>query len=318
MVQAPQVFYNAGAFDDDGMTGEQGVLFNVQLPALQEAGADVRWCGSTALLRVDAVSEVGGFSAGTVREDLDTTIDLLSSGWRTVYHHQTVAVGLAPTSPAAYLSQQRRRALGGLQVLTRHRLWRKSAVPGLSTTNRLMLLCAAGEGLRGLATTLAFMIPVLVLLSGATTTTAHPFEILAAFAVMWAVRLWGARLLLRRQIQWKTSLALSILRIPVGLASLRWLLRRDDVPLRRDAQGRLALAASVAGSRPASSWRPRCSSPWWPTRWWARPDSCRGRRTWRRPSLLTSGLSPGSVSWSSEVSGSSRPTSRRRGATPPA
>lgn len=230
VVQAPQVFYNAGAFDDDGMTGEQGVLFNVQLPALQEAGADVRWCGSTALLRVDAVSEVGGFSAGTVREDLDTTIDLLSSGWRTVYHHQTVAVGLAPTSPAAYLSQQHRRALGGLQVLTRHRLWRKSAVPGLSTTNRLMLLCAAGEGLRGLATTLAFMIPVLVLLSGATTTTAHPFEILTAFAVMWAVRLWGARLLLRRQVQWRTSLALSILRIPVGIASLRWLLRRDDVP----------------------------------------------------------------------------------------
>jgi cellulose synthase (UDP-forming) len=230
VVQGPQVFYNAGAFDDDGMTGEQGVLFNVQLPAQQEAGADVRWCGSTALLRVDAVSEVGGFSAGTVREDLDTTVGLLSSGWRTVYHLQTVAVGLAPASPSAYLSRQRRRALGGLQVLTRHRLWRRKSLPGLSTTNRLMLLFAAGEGLRGLATVFAFAIPVVVLLSGATTTTAHPFAILAAFAAMWVVRLWGARLLLRRQIQWKTSLALSILRIPVGLASLRWLLRRDAVP----------------------------------------------------------------------------------------
>jgi cellulose synthase (UDP-forming) len=230
VVQAPQVSYNAGAFDDDGRYGEQGAFFNVRLPARQQHGADVRWCGSTALLRVDAVTAVGGFSAGTVREELDTTVNLLTNGWHTVYHHQTVAVGLAPASPAAYQLQQRRRALGELQVLTRRRLWSKKATPGLSTKNRLVLLSAAAEGLRGLATLLAFLIPVAVLLSGVTSSTAEPVAILVAFAGMWALRLWGARLLLRHQVQWRTSLALSIMRIPVALASLRWLVRRDDVP----------------------------------------------------------------------------------------
>ncbi len=229
VVQAPQVFYNSGAFDDDGMTGEQGVLYNVKLPAQQHAGADVRWCGSTALLRVDAVSGIGGFSTGTVREDLDTTISLLSSGWRTVYHHQTVALGLSPLTPSAYLVQQRRRALGALQVLTRTRLWRRRSVPGLSRVNRWTLLMAAVEGLAGLATVVAFAVPVVVVLSGAVTSTAHPLVIIAAFVAMWVVRLWGDRLLLRRQIQWKTSLALSILRIPVGLACLRWLARGGQV-----------------------------------------------------------------------------------------
>jgi cellulose synthase (UDP-forming) len=229
LVQAPQVFYNAGAFDDDGMTGEQGVFFNVTMPASQRSGADIRWCGSTALLRVDALSEIGGFAAGTVREDLHTTIELLGTGWRSIYQHQTLALGLAPATPSAYLVQQRRRALGAMQVLAQHRLWSPQRVPGLSRVNRWALLSAAGQGLAGLATLLAFVVPVLALLSGAVTSTAHPLVFIPAFVAMWAVRLWGARLLLRRQIQWRTHLALSILRIPVGLACLRWLLRRDRV-----------------------------------------------------------------------------------------
>ena len=250
VVQAPQVFYNHGAFDDDGMTGEQGVLFNVTLPAQQQAGADVRWCGSTALLRVDAVTAVGGFAAGTVREDLDTTINLLGAGWRTVYHHQTVAVGLAAATPAAYLVQQRRRALGALQVLTRTRLWRRSSVPGLTRTSWWTLLLAASEGLMGLAVVAAFVVPVAVLLSGVTTSTAHPLTIIAAFGAMWGVRLWGARLLLRRQIQWKTSLALSILRIPVGIACLRWLVRRGRVPF--DVTPKAGSHSRVRGRIPTS------------------------------------------------------------------
>ncbi len=250
VVQAPQVYYNSGAFDDDGMTGEQGVFFNVTLPAQQASGADVRWCGSTALLRVDAVSGVGGFSTGTVREDLDTTISLLSAGWRTVYHHQTVAVGLSPTTPSAYLIQQRRRALGALQVLTRSRLWRRRSVSGLSRVNRWTLLLAAAEGLLGLATVVAFAVPVVVVLSGAATSTAHPAAILGAFAAMWGVRLWGDRLLLRRQIQWKTSLALSILRIPVGLACLRWLARGGQVAF--DVTPKAGSHSRVRGRIPTS------------------------------------------------------------------
>ena len=39
LVQGPQSYYNSGAFDDDGVTGEQGMFFHVLLPARNHDGA---------------------------------------------------------------------------------------------------------------------------------------------------------------------------------------------------------------------------------------------------------------------------------------
>ncbi len=99
IVQGPQAFFNTGAFDDDGYSGEQGLFFNVLMPARQAAGVGPFWCGSTALLRVTALKDVGGVATETITEDMHTTIKLQRLGWRTVYHHQTLAVGLAPATP---------------------------------------------------------------------------------------------------------------------------------------------------------------------------------------------------------------------------
>lgn len=68
LVQGPQAFYNSGAFDDDGVTGEQGMFFNVLMPARNHAGAGPFWCGSTSLLRVKALREVGGVATETITE----------------------------------------------------------------------------------------------------------------------------------------------------------------------------------------------------------------------------------------------------------
>ena len=40
LVQGPQSYYNSGAFDDDGVTGEQGMFFHVLLPARNHEGRD--------------------------------------------------------------------------------------------------------------------------------------------------------------------------------------------------------------------------------------------------------------------------------------
>ena len=55
LVQAPQTYYNSGAFDDDGDTGEQGMFFHVLLPARNHDGAGPFWCGSTSLIRLTAL-----------------------------------------------------------------------------------------------------------------------------------------------------------------------------------------------------------------------------------------------------------------------
>ena len=77
LVQGPQTYYNSGAFDDDGVTGEQGMFFHVLLPARNHDGAGPFWCGSTSLIRADALHEIGGIATDTIVEDMHTTLHLI-------------------------------------------------------------------------------------------------------------------------------------------------------------------------------------------------------------------------------------------------
>lgn len=224
LVQGPQSFYNAGAFDDDGVNGEQGLFFNVQMAARNHAEAGPFWCGSTALVRTRALREIGGVATETIVEDMHTTLGLIRAGWRTTYHHQTLAVGLAPATAEQYLLQRRRWGLGAMQVLTREHLW--SAKRWLSWRNYYEYLSGTLWWLEGAATVLVLMVPVTLLLSGAQTSTASPAAFTAVFSAMFVLRLWGSKRLYRHQLSWTNALALRILRIPVGLACIWWLLTR--------------------------------------------------------------------------------------------
>jgi cellulose synthase (UDP-forming) len=224
LVQGPQAFYNAGAFDDDGISGEQGLFFNVLMPARNHAGAGPFWCGSTSLLRVSALRSIDGVATETITEDLHTTLKLIRKGWRTVYHHQTLAVGLAPATPDQYLLQRRRWGMGAMQILVRERLF--AAKRWLSWRNFHEYLTGTLWWLEGIATLLAFVVPIAVLASGAETSRAHPIVFAIAFSSMFTTRLWGARRLMRRQIHWPTAFALRVFRVPVGMACMWWLLTR--------------------------------------------------------------------------------------------
>jgi cellulose synthase/poly-beta-1,6-N-acetylglucosamine synthase-like glycosyltransferase len=227
LVQGPQAYYNAGAFDDDGETGEQGVFFHVLMAGRNHDGAGPFWCGSTSLIRASALREVGGIATETIVEDMHTTLRLLRRGWKTVFHHQTLAVGLAPATPEQYLLQRRRWGMGSMQVLTTERLW--AAKRWLSWRNFYEYLSGTVWWLEGVGTVLGFLIPAVILVSGATTSTAHPAVFLGAFLVMFLIRLWGVKRLFRGHLQWTTAFALRILRIPVGLSCLWWLVTRRDL-----------------------------------------------------------------------------------------
>jgi cellulose synthase/poly-beta-1,6-N-acetylglucosamine synthase-like glycosyltransferase len=227
LVQGPQAFYNQGAFDDDGFTGEQGLFFNVLMPARHHSEAGPFWCGSTSLLRVSALRQVGGVATGTITEDLHTTLNLIRAGWRTVYHHQTLAVGLAPETPAQYLVQRRRWGMGAMQILVRERLW--AAKKWMSWRNFHEYLMGTLWWLEGIATLIVFAVPAAVLLSGARTSTASPLAFTCAFLAMFSLRLWGAKRLLRKNIRWSTAFALRVMRVPVGLACAWWLVSRKNL-----------------------------------------------------------------------------------------
>jgi cellulose synthase (UDP-forming) len=224
LVQGPQEFYNAGAFDDDGVTGEQGLFFHVLMAARNHDGAGPFWCGSTSLLRTSALREAGGVATDTIVEDMHTTLHLIRRGWKTVYHHQTLAVGLAPATPEQYLLQRRRWGMGAMQVLSRERLW--AAKRWLSWRNYYEYLSGTLWWLEGVGTVAVFAVPTAILLSGAQTSTASAGAFAAVFAAMFAVRVWGLRQLFRHHLQLGPAFALRVFRVPVGLSCAWWLLTR--------------------------------------------------------------------------------------------
>jgi cellulose synthase (UDP-forming) len=227
LVQAPQSFYNGGAFDDDGVSGEQGVFFHVLMAARNHDGAGPFWCGSTSLLRTAALREVGGVATDTIVEDMHTTLGLIKRGWKTVYHHQTLAVGLAPATPEQYLVQRTRWGLGAMQVLALERLW--AAKRWMSWRNYFEYLSGTLWWLEGVATVLVFVVPAAILVSGAQTSTAGAGTFAAVFLGMLVLRLWGVWALFRGHLHLPTSFALRIFRIPVGVSCLWWLVTRRSL-----------------------------------------------------------------------------------------
>jgi len=235
LVQGAQAFYNAGAFEDDGVNGEQGLFFNVLLAARNHPEAGPFWCGSTALLRVAALREIGGVATDTIVEDMHSTLGLLRAGWRTAYHHESLAVGLAPATADEYLLQRRRWGLGLMQVLVKERLWNSKRY--LSWRNYYECFTGAVWWLEGVGTLMLLMIPVTLMLSGAQTSTAGPWTFSAVFAGTFAVRLWGMKRLFRHQLSWPNALALRVLRIPVGISCAWWLLSRRTLEFQVTPKG---------------------------------------------------------------------------------
>lgn len=224
LVQAPQAYYNDGAFDDDGPSGEQSLFWHVQMPGRNHDGTGPFWCGSTSLIRVSALVAIGGIATDTIVEDMHTTLLMMRLGWRTIYHHQTIALGLAPDTSAAYLVQRRRWALGSMQVLVKEGLFR--AKRGLSWSTYHEYLSATVWWLEGAATVFVLLLPVALLLGGANTSTVPGWQFGIAFAASFVLRLWGIKALFRGHIKWHSAFAFRVIRVPIGIACLWWLLTR--------------------------------------------------------------------------------------------
>jgi cellulose synthase (UDP-forming) len=66
------------------------------------------YCGSAAMIRRQAILEIGGFVTATAIEDQATAVKLLSKGYKTRYLNEPLSVGLAPESNAVLHDQRNR------------------------------------------------------------------------------------------------------------------------------------------------------------------------------------------------------------------
>ena len=167
-VQTPQEFYNIDSYQHwvDPQTGltwhEQALFFRVIQPGKDRMNAAF-YCGSPAVLRRRALEEVGGFAVESVTEDLLTSLRLHRRGWKSIYHNETLAYGVAPASGRAYMRQRLRWGQGAMQVL---RLDNPLLGPGLTLSQRLSYLASLITWFEGWRKLVYYLCPPVFLLTG--------------------------------------------------------------------------------------------------------------------------------------------------------
>jgi cellulose synthase (UDP-forming) len=190
LVQTPQDFYNVTSFEHG--TGiaygepfhEQTLFYRLLQPGKNRWNAAF-WCGTSALVRAEALRAVGGAATDTITEDIHTTVRLHRAGWRTVYHNEVLARGLAADDAGQYQLQRNRWGTGAMQVL---RIENPLVASGLTLGQRLGY-AATLLGWFDSWRTLGFLaLPPLVLVSGRIPIIADGLTFAVAFGVTYGLQ----------------------------------------------------------------------------------------------------------------------------------
>ncbi len=167
-VQSPHDFYNTDSFthvvNDEGhrLWEENRIFFSLVQPGKDNWDSSF-FCGSCGMIRRAALAEIGGFATQSVTEDMETSIALHGRGWKSRYHGETLAYGLAPASASQYHVQRLRWGTGSMQIL---RKLNPLTYPGLSWKQRLQYLSSCLDYLDGLQKLVFFAAPVIFFFTG--------------------------------------------------------------------------------------------------------------------------------------------------------
>jgi cellulose synthase (UDP-forming) len=113
--------------------------------------------------RQDEAQPLMPMSTISVTEDMATAMRLHGLGWRSVYHHEILARGLAPDDMRSALQQRLRWAQGTIQVMLREN---PLGQRGLSLGQRLMYFATMWSYLSGFFVVIYLAAPILYLVFG--------------------------------------------------------------------------------------------------------------------------------------------------------
>ena len=246
MVQTPQDFYNDDSFEHDNTLGgvrrgerrtycEQGLFYRVLQPGRNRWNAAFS-CGSNSVFRVSALRDVGGFAVESITEDIHTSLRLHRRGWRTAYHDEVLARGLAAADGAQYLAQRLRWGTGAMQVL---RLERPLTGPGLSLPQRLSYAATLTGWFDAWRTLGYLLMPMVVLLTGASPIRTDVATFALAFVPAFLLQQWATSLLSRGRGSFVRAMLFEVIRMPANLAATLTLFSRREVEFHVTAKGRL-------------------------------------------------------------------------------
>jgi cellulose synthase (UDP-forming) len=121
ILQTPQTFYNPDLLQQNlglggGVADEQALFFREIQPS-RDAWDSAFFCGSCAMVRVQAIRQAGGFPTDSITEDLLTTLRLTGKGWKTRYLNERLSLGLAAESIEAFFVQRDRWSRGAIEIM---------------------------------------------------------------------------------------------------------------------------------------------------------------------------------------------------------
>jgi cellulose synthase (UDP-forming) len=175
------------AMGEDPAALEVGARLRERLPDLAaemseqappDTAASVLPDGSTAdldLARADEAIPVLGLPTFSITEDMAVAMRLHAMGWRSVYHPEILAHGLAPEDLGAALRQRLRWAQGTVQILLHEKPF---AIKGLTLPQRLQYFTTMYSYLSGFFSLVYLLAPIVYLFSGISPVSTASFRFL--------------------------------------------------------------------------------------------------------------------------------------------
>jgi len=165
LVQTPHHFYNPDPFMRnlhlEGIVPPEQHLFYHGIQLGNDFWNSAFFCGSCAVIRREALEEVGGLQHLTVTEDAHTALQMHARGWDSLYLDIPLAAGLATETYGVHIGQRVRWARGMAQIV---RLDNPLFKPGLSLPQRINYFNAAWHFFFGLPRIIFLTTPALYLI----------------------------------------------------------------------------------------------------------------------------------------------------------
>ena len=180
VLQTPHHFYSPDPFERNleqfRIIPNEGELFYGIVQDGNDFWNASFFCGSCAVLRREALDEIGGIAVETVTEDAHTALRMQMNGWNTAYINIPQAAGLATERLSAHVGQRIRWARGMIQVL---RTDNPLFAPGLKFPQRLCYFNAMGHFLYAVPRLIFLTAPLIYLLLNHTNIPGYWAAILA-------------------------------------------------------------------------------------------------------------------------------------------
>lgn len=153
-------------------------------------------CGSGVLYRRSALDDNGGFSTWNVVEDLTTSYDLHSRGWRSFYYPHALTLGLAPADIWGVYRQRGQWALDTMRLFFwDNPLWKR----GLRASSRMTyLVIPLSYFCAGVVFPFFFVIPVWTYLTGGSVLAGSELQFVVMRGIYGVLMALALRALFRR------------------------------------------------------------------------------------------------------------------------